>query len=1176
MLMVSPGNEKMEPVEPGSGPESDVGQISEEEEEELHPEGNAVVHPESSHNRKEEADGVSAKEPGMELSPAEHNAPESPKPPTVEGMQPENSDDKEEGEAVLTEDPGERLIPKEQEVSGAMEQEISGAMEQEVMGATEQEVSGAMEQEIAGAMEKEVAGAMEQEVSGATEKEVSETTEKEVSGAMEQEVTGATEKEVAGAMEQVVSEVTFGKEKFEEVSSDQVEVDNLPPKLPDMEQPVIDSWTKSRTSSEASTQRSALSVHMEIHAESDSAFQQFNRHLSRLGSEEENESRHYADEQAEIEGSEETEEEIQLIVLDPEHPLMRRFQAALKNYLSKQMLKVTMELRELTVATKQGKVQREELGMVLYGVQQQLARLQMELEKNQDRYSQIAMVRRQLEEELQDIRHLYKKTCQSTEDERKKVSVMQTEVENLALRLFYMQNMDQDVRDDISVMKRAVKKAEADRNQAEVEKKKQDLLVDRLTRKFNELQEQIGLYEAQFIAQAEDTKITRKAVSEACMEIQTINMEKKQLMHQWDSSLTGMKRRDEAYSAMQEALRQSKHQLKSLETEIQVYKKSVMKEEERNELLASILNRSENDGNMSKKLIAQCTAKQDALKVEYSTYTRTLHETEQALSRANSGRAARMNELQAISKEIEKETEARQELENQIVAKLQDQQMSSKAAKYFSQLAAKLHKRKLDLELHFSKVENDTAQVILDTTHTNCRLAMLQKTFSELDKEMKNINDLINRSENEIAKRNLLIERKQGVVNLFNKKMEMMISQLGGQELGPLEVEINRLTKQIDEYNSEVMTLQKYWLRLQKELVKLTQEREEQLASLDMLKKRITIMQQKKVRSENEIQQEKNEQKDIERHMRNMANDLMKLNMLINKNSHNSEELQHGNTIMENEFVRSLKAAERESIEMQEKLDRLHEEKERLLNSLVEAEHQIMLWEKKIQLAKEMRAAVDSETGQGEIRAMRTEIHRMQVRYSQLTKQQEKMIRDMEAAVSRRETIMIRGEGQSKMDKKHFTKSDFHHKTQELRKKIKETQKNAQDCNRTITELENTQKSLSISLLEKQQQLSSLQAEADVLDADIEQLQDKKRWNLSEIVAYQNRQKHLQAVKDGKYTPLCRTQQALQKEQQKQQDRLHTINVIIHQIQQEYPQYQRVLCWLSQALDSRLGSQEAE
>ena len=41
--------------------------------------------------------------------------------------------------------------------------------------------------------------------------------------------------------------------------------------------------------------------------------------------------------------------------------------------------------------------------------------------------------------------------------------------------------------------------------------------------------------------------------------------------------------------------------------------------------------------------------------------------------------------------------------------------------------------------------------------------------------------------------------------------------------------------------------------------------------------------------------------------------------------------------------------------------------------------HQIMLWEKKIQLAKEMRASVSSETGQAEIRARRAEIHRMQV-----------------------------------------------------------------------------------------------------------------------------------------------------------------------------------------------------
>ncbi|NXU78625.1 CCD40 protein, partial [Oreotrochilus melanogaster] len=951
-------------------------------------------------------------------------------------------------------------------------------------------------------------------------------------------------------------------------------LDSCPPELGDMEQPVRGRGSPSPPSG-APPQESGWSQELGSCTESGSAFEQFS-HLTageqrwkkewqQRGAEEDEKSRR----------REETTEERELVVLDPEHPLMRRFQAALKNYLTKQMEKVTLDLQELRTATKKGKAEREELGVILYGAQQQLARLQMELEKSHDHHAQMATARQQLEEELQGLRLTHKKMCQNTDDERKKVSAMQTQIENLALHLFYMQNMDQDMQHNILLMKRSTKKAEAEKFQAEMEKKKQDLLVDRLTRKSYELQEQIALFEAQLVAQAEDTKATRQAVNEACMEIQAINMEKKQLMGHWNSSLAGMKQRDEAYIAAQELLSKYRDDLKSLEMDIHGCRKSIRKEEEKNELLVSTLNRSQNDANTTKKLIAQCLSKQEALKVESVTYVRVLQETEQALSRTKMDQAAHLNELLAISKDIEKETDAKEQMENEIMAKLQDQMMSSKAIKHFSQLAAKLHRRITDLELHFSKVENDTAQVILNATHTNCRLTILQKTLCELDKEVKDVHDLIKHSESEIAKYNVQIENKQVVISQYNKRLETLLSQQGGQELGPLEIEIKRLTKQIEECNSEVMTLQKYWLSLQKELVKLTHEREEQISSLDMLKKQLTIMQQKKVRTENEIQQETKEQKETERHMRNMSNDLIRLNVLINKNNSSFEELQCGNIITENEFLCSLKAAEKESIEMQEKHSQLTEEKERLLNSLLEAEHQIMLWEKKIQLTKEMRAAVDFETGQGEIQAMRMEIHRMQIRYGQLMKQQEKMIRDMEASVARREAIAIRGEGQNKTDKKRVTRSDCHRKIEELRKKISETQQNAQDCNKTILELESTQASLSASVLEKQRELHELQAENDGLDSDMECLQNKKRWNLLEIVAHQTRQKHLQALKEGKYTSLCRTEQAWRAEQQKLQDRLRAVNTIVHQIQQEHPQHQRILQWLSECLESRLGSQEA-
>ncbi|XP_077184297.1 coiled-coil domain-containing protein 40 isoform X2 [Paroedura picta] len=1078
----------------------------------------------------------------------------------------------------------------------AEEKETGGAP----MAATEEGVEGVptavTEEEdrqnvpIAAVKEGVLVAAVEEETEGAPRAAVEERAGEEAGGTptvtMEEEAEGVpiaitqerfleemSVPSITGPGIPELTEPSFAEEKLYHVSSERIAIGRIPSSLYGEEQVEIFS-----RSSAASSQRSDVPQVVDAQMESAtfppcSALQLMTPQYSRSGALEDNGDEILRLVEQASEGSEEAEEETQLVVLDPEHPLMKRFQTALKTYLSKQIEKQTEQLREMAVLMKNTKKEREELGVILYGVQQQLAQLQMDLEKNHSCHTQISMTRRQLEEELQDLRSMYKRTFQSTEDERKKVSSMQTEMENLSLRLFYMQNMDQDVRDDIAVMKRTVKKAEVERMHAEVEKQKQDLHVDRLTRTANELQEQIALYEAQHTAQAEDTKITRQEVAEACTEIQSINLEKKQLLHQWAVSLTGMKRRDEAYAAMQEALRETRHKLKSLEIEIDVYKKSISKEEERNELLASILNRSENDGNTSRKLIGQSLAKQEAMKVEFGTYTRTLQETEQALNRANTDRSACLNDLVTLRREIEMGSQIKQEVENEIIIKLQDQLMSNKAAKYFLQLSTKLQNRMTNLDIQLSKIENDTAQSALDVTNTNCKLNKLQKTLAELEKEMDDMNGQISHSESEIARHNLMIGRKQGIINLYNKKLEIMISQLGGQELGPLELEIKKLSKQIDEMDMEIVKMQRFWLNQQRELVKLSKEREEQLTSLDMLKKEITIKEQKKVRTENEIQQEKNELKDIERHMKNMANDLEKLHMLIYKNSASSEELQQGNTIMENEFVRVLKGAERESIELQEKLDQLHEEKERLINSLVETECQMMQWEKKIQIAKEMRAAVDSESGQGEIQAMKSEIHRMQVRYDLLKKQQEMMMRDMEAAVARRETIMMRGEGQNKTNKKVLTKGDFHYKKQDLKKKIKEIQKNAEDSNSIIRQLDDTQKKLSNVILEKQKLISSLNIENNELEIKIDKLQAKKLQNFSDIVIHQGRVKYMLSVKEGKYRPLCRSELMIRIERQKLETRLHAINVIVHQLLQEFPQHHKLLQRLAQVLHSKLGTQ---
>ena len=81
-----------------------------------------------------------------------------------------------------------------------------------------------------------------------------------------------------------------------------------------------------------------------------------------------------------------------------------------------------------------------------------------------------------------------------------------------------------------------------------------------------------------------------------------------------------------------------RQQVRSLQTEIDNYKKSVTKEQETNEELTMMLNKVEADINHVKKLIELSAAKREELKIEYMTYTRTLQETEQSLAKATTVR----------------------------------------------------------------------------------------------------------------------------------------------------------------------------------------------------------------------------------------------------------------------------------------------------------------------------------------------------------------------------------------------------------------------------------------------------------------------------------------------------------------------------------------------------------
>lgn len=77
---------------------------------------------------------------------------------------------------------------------------------------------------------------------------------------------------------------------------------------------------------------------------------------------------------------------------------------------------------------------------------------------------------------------------------------------------------------------------------------------------------------------------------------------------------------------------------------------------------------------------------------------------------------------------------------------------------------------------------------------------------------------------------------------------------LQGVELGPLEITINSLSKSIESTQQDIAHLQLMWLREQGELVRLSKENDQSNEDVNMLKKKISILSQKKIRIESMTQ----------------------------------------------------------------------------------------------------------------------------------------------------------------------------------------------------------------------------------------------------------------------------------------------------------------------------------
>ena len=210
------------------------------------------------------------------------------------------------------------------------------------------------------------------------------------------------------------------------------------------------------------------------------------------------------------------------------------------------------------------------------------------------------------------------------------------------------------------------------------------------------------------------------------------------------------------------------------------------------------------------------------------------------------------------------------------------------------------------------------------------------------------------------------------------------------------------------EVDDETTNVQKDWITNQIALIKRQKEKSEVSSQNDDLRTQKTILEQKKIRINNDVEAHNKQIRELEVAQKNQVFEMNKLNDMIYQNNERQEKLTNDNFNIEMEFKQKLKEMENESIKLENQITQLKEQKSDILIDIIDAEKQILLWERKYQLEKEMQDALDPTIGQTEIVAMKKEIHRMQLQYELFRKEQEKLIKDMERCVFKRETIQLK------------------------------------------------------------------------------------------------------------------------------------------------------------------------
>ena len=705
----------------------------------------------------------------------------------------------------------------------------------------------------------------------------------------------------------------------------------------------------------------------------------------------------------------EEENESNYEFLPPEHPHLKRYQISLEEQLKADELKLRLLYKEKNNDAKNLKKEREEIGIALYNLQQRFASIENNFNEE---YTKCKILEEQQKIETdkltEDIKS-YNNKFQNVKEQEKLVLQSNEDLNQINSMIQYVEKYNLQVESEIKVTKTATHKTENLIVNKERQKKEQDFFIDVLEMRVKNLNEKKMLFQAQIESQEKETKEAKANLAEADEEIKKIIDRKKQLVKDLNNAILNLELKDKAKVTVIKNIEEQEDEKISINTQINRYKSLIRNENMKNNEYEDNLRELKKKIFSFENSINQIQEKYDKLSEKRVYLQNSINKAKNEIDSLIKIQQKLDSDLDLINKDKVKILNEAKKLQEQNLIEITNQENELKQGNNLSNQNQKINKEMFDLLVEKDAKSNEIIRIQIDKLNIESENIKLKNKLESMSQEMQKLEDDYNKKTQNIKNCQKNLEKKQTEMEQLNKVYGELIENKKDDNEGEFEVAINKLQKKIKELRKDIRNKDVEWLTKNQELIR----KENILNNLteEVVEKRSKRMNldRKKMKLNEKYSIHEKEVKEIEISLKQLRdNEMGKFSKLLEKNINTNENLEHQIFDINIKFKEKLTNLENESVKLEMEIEVLREEKSETLAQIIEAERQITLWERKIELQEQLQKIIKPETGRKEIDEMKNYINKQKTVYKKLISEQEGVIKNMEKSVQRRDYIKVK------------------------------------------------------------------------------------------------------------------------------------------------------------------------